>query len=321
MAFWRFTNVTKAVVFWPQISALALADPHPRDVATFDASLIDPDSAYEFDLDDELLVEYSVNEIDYTDVFAGVLTERHMTDMGRDVPRVWDISAQDYIVRLNDTLLTGARPSESAADRVTWIIGQAPDQGISVTVITGLTETLDAHDDYNGASKREALDELAQQIDATWYVDWDRVLHIYTGFEAYTAPFDLVHPADPPASYPYWDFAIADNLDAAATRVYVQGATSSVWRINAAAETALGREIQRAISDDTLASTAAMNNAGDTFLANAWPPPRAGSLTLLTPGLRAGQLVHITYPEWAADGVDDDFFITSVSVEFLEPNT
>ncbi len=322
MALWRFTNVTKSVACWPLISDLQFTDSHPAAIATFDATFIDPANVIEFDLDDELTVEYSLNEVDYSLVFGGILTERTMTDMGRDVPRVWQISCQDYLVLLDDTLLTGTRPSETAEDRVSWIVAQTPTQGITATVLTGLTAMLDAHDDFAGMSKREVLDEIAQQLDATWYVAFeDKVLHFYTGFEAYTAPFALVHPADPPDSYPYWDFALTDNLDDAATRVFVQGATSSVWRINGAAETALGREIQRAISDDTLKTTSQMENAGDTFLANAWPPPRKGSATLLTPGLRSGQLVHVTYPEWADDGVDDDFFITSVSVEFLEPNT
>ncbi len=313
--------MTKDVACWPLISDLSLEDKHPREIATFGATFVDPEDAIEFDLDDILLVEYSANEVDYTNAFSGVTTDRTMTDMGRDVPRVWQVSAQDPIVRLDDTLITGTRPAETAEARVAWIAAFAPDQGISATVLTGLSAMLDAHTEYGGVSKTEALDEIAQQIDATFYVDWDWVLHFYTGFEAYTAPFALVHPADPPDSYPYWDFTVGDNLADAATRVLVQGTSAEVWRINSAAETALGREIQRQISDDTLNTTGKMDNAGDTFLANAWPPPRKGSLTLLTPGLRSGQLVHITYPEWADDGIDDDFYITSVSVEYLEPNT
>lgn len=320
MAKWRFTNVTTDVACWPTLSGLSLEDKHPREIATLGAVLVDPENAIEFSLDDRIDVEYALNDVDYETVFSGVITERTMTDMGRDVPRVWDISAQDPIVRLEDTLVTGTRPSETAATRVAWIMAIAPDQGLSATVLTGLGATLEAHEEYGGVSKREAIDEIAQQLDATYYADWDWIVHVYTGFEAYVAPFELVHPADPPDSQPYWDFALSDNLDDAATRVYVQGTDSNVWRINAAAETELGRQIQRQISDDTLASTAQMNAAGDTFLANAWPPPRRGSATLLAPGLRSGQLVHVTYPEWADDGVDDDFYITSVSVEFLEPN-
>ncbi len=320
MALWRFTNVTKSVACWPTLSGLDLTDPHPRDIATLGCTLVDPDDNIEFDLDDELLVEYSLNETDYSTVYSGIVTDRTMTDMGRDTPRVWQISCQDFIVRLDDTLLTGTRPAETAEDRANWIIGFAPTQGITVSVLTGLSAMLDAHDEYGGMSKREALDELAQAVDATFYVDWDHVAHIYTGFEAYTAPFALVHPADPPDSYGYWDFQLGDNLGDAATRVYVQGKDSNVWRINSAAETELGREIQRQISDDTLATTAAMNAAGDTFLANSWPPPRKGSLTTWIPGLRAGQLVHIAYDDWGS-AVDDDFYIASVSVEFLEPNT
>jgi hypothetical protein len=320
VALWRFTNVTTSVLCWPILSGIDFQDAHPNEIATFGATLVDPENVIELSLDDELLIEYSLNEVDYEDVFRGYLTERTMTDMGRDVPRVWTFSAQDCIVRLDDTLVTGTRPSETAAARVEWIIGISPDQGISVTILTGMGATLDAHEEYGGVSKREALDEIAQQLDGVYYVDWEKVLHFYTGFEAYSAPFALVHPADPPDSYPYWDFAITDNLADAATRVQVQGATASVWRINAAAEAELGRQIQRQISDDTLDTTAKMNAAGDTFLANAWPPPRKGSATVLAAGLRSGQLVHITYPEWADDGVDDDFYITSVSVEMLEPN-
>lgn len=321
MAQWRFENVTKSVACWPTLDGLDFNDAHPRDIATLGCVLIDPLNEIEFDLDDEFTCEYALNDVDFELVFAGIVTERTMTDIGRDVPRVWKISAQDYIVRLEDTLVTGTRPSEDWKDRVTWIMGIAPDQGLSVTVLTGGTVTLDAHDEYGGVSKREALDEIAQQIDGTFYVDFEKVVHIYIGFEAYISPFDLVHPADPPDSYPYWDFSITDDLADAATRVLVQGATDSLWRINAAAETELGREIQRQISDDTLTTTEAMERAGDTFLANSWPPPRKGSLTLLAPGLRSGQLVHITYPEWTTDGVDDDFYITSVSADFLEPNT
>lgn len=321
MAQWRFENVTKSVACWPTLEGLDLQDAHPRDIATLGCVLIDPLNEIEFDLDDELTAEYALNDVDFELVFGGVVTERTMTDMGRDVPRVWRVSAQDHIIRLEDTLITGTRPSETAAARAAWLIAFAPDQGISATVLTGLTATLEAHEEYGGVSKREALDELAQQVDATFYVDFEKVAHIYTGFEAYVAPFDLVHPADPPESQPYWEFEITDQLTDAATRVYVQGTDSSLWRINAAAETELGRQIQRQISDDTLATTAQMEAAGDTFLANAWPPPRSGHATLLAPGLRSGQLVHVTYPEWAADGVDDDFYITAVSATFLEPNT
>jgi hypothetical protein len=320
MAAWRFTNVTKSAVFWPTLTGLEFTDSHPRDIATFGARLVDPDNSIEFDLDDELIVEYALNEVDYETVFGGIVTDRTMTDMGRDVPRAWEVSAQDYIVRLDDTLVTGTRSAESARDRVAWIMGITPTQGITATGLPTLSDSLEAHDEYGGVSKREALDEVAQAIDATYYVDFEANLHFFVGEEVYVAPFDLVHPADPPDSYPYWDFQIGDNLDDAATRVYVQGATDHVWRINAAAETALGREIQRQISDDTLTTTAKMNAAGDTFLANTWPPPRKGSLTLLAPGIRSGMTARIAYPEWEDDGVDDTFFITSVSVEFLEPN-
>ena len=322
MATWKFTNVTKDVACWPTLESLNFVDSHPKALATLDCRLIDPDNVIEFTLDDEMTVEYALNDVDFETVFRGVVTAREMTDMGRDVPRVWNIGAQDYVVRLEDTLITGTRPSESAEDRVLWIVDFAPDQGINSAVLMGLASiTLEAHDEYDGMSKSQALDEIAQQLDATWYVDWDKMVHFYTGFEAYLAPFDLAHPADPPDSYPYWDFTVSDSLDDAATRVYVQGKDGHIWRINGTAETALGREIQRAISDDKLDTTDKMEGAGDTFLANAWPPPRKGRLTLLTPGLRAGQLVHITYPEWAADGIDADFVISSVSAEFLEPNT
>jgi len=321
MALWKFTNVTKSLACWPTLSGLEFTDSHPQELASFGATLVDPENLIEFDLDDELLVEYSMNERDYTTVFGGVVTDRTMTDMGRDAPRVWQVAASDYVVRLADTLITGTRPAESAAERVAWIVAFLPDQGITATVLDGLGAPLEAHEEYGGVTKIEALDEVAQFLDATWYVDFDKVLHFYTGFEAYTAPFALVHPADPPDSYPYWNFELTDSLADAATRVLVQGKDSSLWRINAAAETELGREIQRQISDDRLDTTAKMEAAGDTFLANAWPPPRKGSATLLTAGLRSGQLVHVTYPEWADDGVDADFVISSVSVEFLEPNT
>lgn len=318
---WRWTNVTKNVACYPTLQGSQLTDAHPRDIATMGWTIIDPLNLIEFDLDDEVLGEQALNDVDFSVIYGGRVTQRTMTDMGRDVPRVWQLGIQDHIVRLNDTLVTGTRPSETAEARVRWIMGITPDQGITVGLITGLGATLDAHDEYGGVSKLEALDEIAQFLDATYYVDFEtKELHIYTGFEAYTAPFALVHPADPPDSYPYWDFTIGDDLSDACTRVYVQGKDSFVWRINTAAEDELGREIQRQISDDTLDTTAKMNAAGDTYLANHWPPPRKGSLTLLTPGLESGQLVHITYDDWSTH-VDDDFYITSVTPEWLEPNT
>jgi len=320
MARWRFTNVTKTAVFWPILTAIDFKDTHPLDVATFGCTLVDVDSDLDFDLDDELIVEYAEDGSTYEVVFGGILSERTLTDMGRSDPRVWRINARDYSVLLDDTVLEGTRSSEQAGTRIAWIMAETPTQGITATGLPSLTTSLDAHDEYRGMSKREALDEIAQELDATWYVDFDRNLHFYIGSETNPAPFDLEHPAVPPTSYPYWDFECEDDASEMATRVLVDGATAQVWRINSAAETALGRQIQRTISDDSLDSTAKMNRAGDTFLANAYPAPRSGRLTLLQPGLRSGMTVHIVHPDWEAEGIDDDFVITSISVDYLEPN-
>jgi hypothetical protein len=320
VARWRFTNVTKSETFWPLLADLNIEDHHPHDLATISATLVDVEASLEFDLKDELLVEYAEDGTSFEIAFAGDLNGRELTDMGRSDPRVWRIEGQDFTTRLEDTVLTGTRPPETAAIRLGWIMGVTPTQDLTLADVSALTTMLDEHDEYGGMNKREALDEIAQELDATFYATFEKEVHFFVGTEAYPAPFDLVHPASPPASYPYWNFSLADDGLTLGTRVWVEGATAGLWRINTTAETELGRVIERSINDTELVTTGQMERAGDTFLANSYPAPREGQLTLIKPGIRSGMQVHVTHPSWIPQGVDDDFEVTGVVVKMLDPN-
>lgn len=311
MARWRFTNVTKSTTFWPTLLGVQINDQHPFQQATLAARIVDVDADQVFEGKDELVVEYAEDSVTYVKIFGGDISVAEWTDMGRSDPRVYQLDAQDYTARLADTIIDEKRNvTESVTDRVTWIMGHTPSRGITTSSVASIATSLDPYD-YTGMSRQEALDQVAGECDAIYYVDFDLDLHFFVGTEVYPAPFDLVHPADPPDSYPYWDFRLPQDYTNYAERVLVKGATTSLW------VGASGTEYQRAIDDSNLTTATQLTNAGNTALAKLSAPVRDGDLTMSQPGIRSGMQARIVHPSWS---LDETFQVRSVSVDMLDPN-
>ncbi|MEA2677398.1 MAG: hypothetical protein QOJ81_1539, partial [Chloroflexota bacterium] len=166
-----------------------------------------------------------------------------------------------------------------------------------------------------GMSVLAALNQVAQLVAATLYVDYSKDLHFFTGTETNPAPFDLTRPASPPTSYPYRDFSLVTSTPDLAHAVFVQGDGVSVWRTAVGAPTDNTRQ-ERSINDQTIKTLADAQALGDAMLTKWSAAAVEGQLSTYRPGLQGGMTARISNPAW---GTDATYVITSVTMRLLGP--
>lgn len=311
MGTWRFRNVTQAQNFDPLLGSVTITNQQPCQLATFDGEVRASEPIAQ---GDEVAVYYAEDNVTEVKVFAGdvsVLTDAHV-EPGGD-PALLRFSARDFTARLDDTVLTSKRgTSESATDRIAWIMAQGNDFGIGTSGVASISDTIDPFD-YTTLSRREALSQVAGVAAAVFYVDFDKELHFYPYDTVVAADFALATPANPPTSYAYRNFTLDHDVTEQPDVVFVQGDGVARWVPNAPG----GTDKARALTASGVTSSTMLQKIGAAELLRSGTEQQSGSLEMFKPGLSSGETVHITNP---AHGIDDDFIISSVNIRPFAPN-
>lgn len=309
---WQFRNTTKSVDFWCVLPSISIEDGNAEDLSTFSATIIDTDASQTFEVEDNIWVK-----LDGVKVFGGRIKTRGRAYLSEAGPRVFDIEGQDYTSKLDDSVITyrKSRKAESGADRLAWILSflNFPITTGGVNLPSGDVDPYDA----DGATVREALDALAEQLRLSFYVDYDADLHIFRT-ETISAPFAL-NDRDPDfvTSFPYREWSETDDSVELANAQYVQGEQGVAWVEDSASIAQWGRQ-ERSISDPELRTAAQIANAGARANAEVSQPLIDGQCEVWEPGLRAGMTVLLTNDLHALEEVTR--IITKVTIEAVDPH-
>lgn len=309
-----FRNVTRGYTFEIRHSSLSISDSRPCELARLDGAIDDIELDIILENEDEIEVTHTPEGSGSTVIFAGDVTRRVRTEHAPvGLPRVYQITAQDFTARLADNIITSARNVvESAEDRVAWIVGFS-DRGLTFDSVESISDEVGEFD-YTGMSVQGALSQVAQLVNAIYYVDYDKDLHFFQS-EVVAAPFELIRPADPPDSQPYGDFQIEDASPDIAHAVLVRGDGVQLWREMVGAPVDATRQ-ERSVTDMNIKTVADAEALGDALLAKWSESVERGSLVVHEPGLRGGMSVRIANPDWS---IDETFLVTSVRTSLVAP--
>lgn len=316
---WDFRNVTRSVWFWPRLDSITIVDAHPEDQATFACEVEDPTSALDFAEEDEIRVRFGG-----TKIFAGHIRTLTLADHDRDAPRVYVISANDYTPLLAFDVIDTAAPraAESAADRIDWILG-FHSKGITLDPGADIPAVDVDKGDYLGRSVLDALEDVFAQMEdtspVTYWVDFDKVLHIERTSHA-SAPFALAAgTASPPTSYPFWSAKHSIDSTELGNAALVMGDKAREWYTDGDSITDYGRR-EFSVDDGNLKTSRALDRAGGHALSNSARPVIDGVLTFGRAGIRAGMAVEISHYLWPRIEDESPYLVSRVEISAVDPH-
>lgn len=311
MGVWALQNVTKAVALTGSTIADAVVGVHKAygNISTLAFRVDDETGSIVIDTEDEIYLTD-----DGIKVFAGICRQVAQTDQGVTTQRAYQVAAQDFNSRLDDDVIdVGLRTtSESDKARIAWLFATFGTHGINAGTasVVQLRATMPAEQDFSGMTLHEALTEIAKYTGGSFYVDFDKVLHYYDS-ETIAAPFALSDTPNGTTSFEYEDFTLPrDSIDRC-NAVYVIGDAISGWRYLGGVPPAAGTRRAVTIRDPEITTTAQLEAAGDSYLAQHDSDRQLGSLVTYKAGLRAGMTVQITNAGWGY--VATSFRISSVT--------
>lgn len=302
---WQFRNVTRSYDFWPRLDSISITESNPEDLAVMSGELVDQAGAITMSTEDEVWAK-----VGGTKAFGGHINVLEHTQDSEVGPRVYRFTAQDYTLKLDDSVIDHpkARGSESLADRVAWVLGFLS-YGITTTGVSLPSETSERAE-YDGMTVREALDQLSDEHRLSYYVDFDKDLHLFRA-EIVSAPFELDDDApDYAASFPYRDFSDTRDSVELAQRIYVIGEKGRSWVGSGSNE--------RSISDPELVTTLQRQRAGDRAVAEDGTAQVDGRLLCHEPGLRGGMTFLLTNALWGMAAVER--IAVSVEMTAVDPH-
>lgn len=308
---WQFHNVTRGHDFWPTLDSIGITEGHIQDIAVMSGTVVDGSGTIEFDVEDEVWCK-----IGGEFAFGGHIKTCVMSLRSEVGPRAWELSAQDYTAKLDDSVIDHpkTRGSESLADRVDWIL-----TFLSYPITSGSLDlpSVDVDKaDYDGMTVREALDQVADDQRLFYYVDFEKALHMFRT-ETLSAPFDLDDTTpDFAERFPYSQWSHSRDSVELANAAYVQGEKRQTWVTDSPSIASYGRQ-ERSVSDGELVTLTQRENAGARANAELAQPQIDGSLLCHEPGLRAGMRFLLTEGEFGFD--EEAFLVTVVELEAVDP--
>lgn len=316
---WSFRNVTRSFDFWPSLDSISITDGHPEEQATFSCVVEDTLAALTFANEDVVRVTVDGGAGAVT-IFEGPCKVVTLGDHGRSGPRTYSLEGNDWTPLLQDDLVDTAAPwpAESAAARLTRILAFHT-KGITVAFSDLPSEDVERQDGPLGSSVLDCLDQFAQELELSYYVDFAKGLHIFRT-ETISAPFDLISdtPA-PPDSYPFWDWTHPQESSELGNAALVIGDKDYGFIVDTGSVATYGRK-EFSVQDGTLKSDTAIARAGARALANESQPIITGSLAIAQAGLRAGMTVSIDHHLWPQVLAAAPYIVTSVEIVALDPH-
>ena len=319
---WAFRNVSRSFNFWPTLESVEIVDAHPEEQATFSCRVEDPDEMLTFDNEDVIRVTVDDGG-GAVKIFEGRIKQLTYKDHGRSGPRAYNLSCNDWTVLGDEDIITskGARPTESAADRIDWIIGFSS-KGLTLDAGSTIPAVNVDKGDHYGQTVLEALEDVLGQLDTTnvsYYVDFDKAIHIFTT-EATSAPFDLAAgTASPPDSYPFWDWEHVKDTAELGNAVLVIGDKDQQFYTDASSISDWGRR-EFSVEDADLKSGTAMNRAASHALSNQAQPIIDGHMTIRQPGIRAAMAIEISHHLWDEIAANSPYIVKQVTTRALDPH-
>src|SRR5690554_5025417 len=116
---WWFHNETRGYDFWPTLESVSIVQANPEDLAVFSGVVIDESATITMGTEDEVWVE-----VGGTRVFGGQVSSLTRTQLSEAGPRIYEFRAQDYTLKLDDSLIDHPKPrgKESLSSRVAWVL-------------------------------------------------------------------------------------------------------------------------------------------------------------------------------------------------------
>lgn len=315
---WRFRNVTRSFDFWPLLDSIQISDRHPVEQATFECDVEDITASLTFAEDDIIRVTHNDGS-GAEKVHAGPLSVITWRDHGRTGPRVWTLQVTDYTPMLGWDVIksSGARRAESASSRLTWLLSHHT-HGITIASATLPGTTVESAD-YLGTSVLDGIEQLAQDLGLSWYVDFDKGLHIFTT-DVVTAPFAIVaEGADGYDSMPFWDWSHERDVTEQMTKALIIGDTSYALVADTAAVSAYGTK-EGVVTDASARGTGAMGRAATRALLNDAYPAIEGRCTIAAYGLRAGMTVDVEHHLWPAVADEGPYIVVGIETRAVDPH-
>lgn len=313
---WAFTNVSKDASFWPRLDSIDITDGHPIDQSTFACQVEDAASAFDFDEDDIIRVTQDDGS-GVVKIHEGPLQVVAWTDHGRSGPRVWDLTATDYTPTLGWDVITssGTRRKETGTARLAWLM-TFHTHGITVASQAGLTGDVDSAD-FLGQSVLDAIEQLCQDLNLSYFVDFDQGLHIFSTLTV-SAPFGIcASGADNVDWFPFWDWKHERDVTEQATKALVVGDKRYALIADAGAVTAYGVK-EETVEDSSLKSVAALARAGARALLNDAYPAISGDATIMVYGLRAGMTLPVKHNLWPGVTAGSPYIVTEIHTEAVD---
>ena len=217
-------------------------------------------------------------------------------------PRVIVVTATDWDSLLDDDVVPHRyrTVAETAGARIRWLVDTFGTRGITAALphnqdILAMPGGLDGRpeQEFGPSTLREAIRKVTRISGGSIYVDGDKRLRHFLA-ENIAAPFGLSDTPNESTTFGYDEFRLDDDDSPRVDEVVVFGAAGiEVTRV-VANPPPLAHRRRAPLVDDSLASIAQAEAAGDAFLrANA--ARRSGSLRTLRSGLGAGMDVQITH--------------------------
>ena len=234
-----------------------------------------------------------------TAIFAGMVREVH--EQGRGPTLVSQVRAADYSALLEEDVVPDPAyrsTTETDKQRVEWLLASFGTKGITTGTYVQSNATLPGgtddrpEQDFGGKTLSEALDQVAKQVGATYYVDSAKRLHWFVGNEGLAAPFALGDSPNGSSVRAHYGMELPRSTAEYHNAVYIRGAPGiRGWWPDPPPAAATRRA--GVLRDESITSQAQLAAVGAGYLLRHGVKQSA-TCTILDAGLHSGMSVNVT---------------------------
>lgn len=218
-------------------------------------------------------------------LFAGYVMSTRVKAFRRSQRRpIVEYGCCDYNWFLDRYRITGKRwTSASATTILTDILTYLPSShGFTLSIEAGLA-TLDSFQANHLETISQVITRLAKRLGARWYVDYNKVVHLFESPETTNQPSALSD-----SQRGFWDLDVDTDMSQARTRAYVIGGSTTTTAVAAAGATSIAVDDTRLFGASGGEALIGANRITYTGKSVAQGP---GNLTGV-PGSGAGSIVY-----------------------------
>jgi len=322
---WYWRNISRDFQFYPRLSSVSIKQEHPSALANLDCEVVlDGDNAgLVFAVEDQVEALFTKAGGTQVPLWRGHLKAVEESSLEGEQTGVFVLSGQDYTAKLDDAIIRRRkeRKGESARRRIRWLLNQlkANVWTLDGTDISGVPAGVYMEPyDYFGMTVAEGLQQVADELNAFYYVGFDNVFRMFKT-ETTAAPFSLDNDApDYSSSFPFrmWTHTEESTELHNAALVTPKNTPNSRWSVNSESIAAYGRQ-EVHVADSDLPGPQSATNVGTRLVAQEGYPTEESTLQLWEPGLYAGMTVAVVEGLW---GHDFSRIVKSVDIRAVDPH-